>query len=162
MDKQHKSKEKPIKWSFKEYEKYDRNRGWYLITAIIGGLILVYSVLTANFLFALITIMIGIILVINHHHEPAQIQFEINHQGIKIGKKEYKYSELENFWIIYQPPDVKNLYLNFKSNIRPRLTVPLGEEDPVHIKAHLRQCLEEDLEQENEPASETLGRLFKL
>ena len=162
MPKKTKSNEKPIKWSFREYEKYERSRGWYLLAAIIGGFILIYSVLTANFLFALIIIMIGIILIINHHHDPSQIQFEINKQGIKLGKKEYKYNELENFWIIYQPPEIKTLYFNFKSTLKPRLSIPLTDENPVHIKAFLRQHLEEDIEQENEPASETLGRLFKL
>ncbi|MFH1890234.1 MAG: hypothetical protein ABIJ91_01560 [Candidatus Kuenenbacteria bacterium] len=151
-----------IKWSFLEYDQYDRSRGWYLLAIIIGGFILVYSVLTANYLFALIIIMAGIILVIKHHNNPDEIKFEINRQGIKLGKNECKYNTLENFWIIYEPPEVKNLYFNFKSTIRPRLTIPIGDQNPVHIKALLREYLEEDLEQENEPVSEILGRLLKL
>jgi len=155
-------KKESITWSFKEYEKYERDRGWYLLACIIGASLLVYAILTSNFLFALIIIMVGMVLVIKHHNEPDKSVFEINNQGIKFNKNEYKYSDIENFWIIYQPPEVKNLYINFKFSLKPRLSIPINDESPLAIKTFLRQYLAEDLEQENEPASETLGRLLKL
>lgn len=156
------SSKQSIKWTFKEYEKHERKQGWYLTTAIIGGAILIYAILTHNFLFALIVIMFGIVMVINHHNQPDDIKFEINHDGIKLNRKQYPYKELENFWIIYEPPEVKNLYFHFKTSLKPRLSIPLIDNNPIEIKAFLRQYLEEDLDQDQEPASETLGRLWKL
>ena len=157
-----KKKIKSIQWSFNEYVKQTRGRGWYFWAVLIGGAIVAYALLTSNWLFALIIVMIGIIIVINHQQKPDQMEFEINHQGIKLNNKSYKYSELNKFWIIYQPPHVKNLYFDFKSPLKPGLSVPLEKENPIKIKSFLRNYLEEDLEQEQEPFSESLGRMLKM
>lgn len=153
---------KPIKWSFEEYIRHQRGRGWYFWAFLVAGAIILHSLLTGNWLFALIIIMIGIIMVINHAQNPRKINFEINHKGLKLGTKQYEYSQISKFWIIYQPPHVKNLYLDFKSPFTPRLSIPLEKENPVHIKSFLRDYLEEDLDQEQEPFSESLGRLLKM
>jgi len=157
-----KKEHKSIKWSFPEYARHERQRGWYFWSILISLGIIVYAILTGNWLFALIIIMFGIIIVINHHNQPEEMKFEIDHDGIKLNGKLYKYDEINRFWIIYQPPEVKNLYFDMKSPFRPRLSIPLGKENPVDIKAFLRQYLEEDLDEEQEPFSETFGRLFKL
>ncbi len=151
-----------LEWQFKEYEKYERGKLWYLVAITVGGAIIIYSILTANFLFALIIIMAGITLVINHHHTPKDINFAINYRGIKLNDKEYLYKELKNFWIIYEPPTVKNLYFSFKNDLRPKLSIPLLDQNPVDVKNLVSLYLKEDFEQENEPLSESLGRLLKL
>ena len=155
-------KNEPISWPFKEYEKYDRSRNWYLATIIICAAILIYAIWNRNYLFAFIIIMFGIIMAIKHRFEPADILFEINHKGIQLGQKHYPYSELSNFWIIYEPPTVKNLYFSLKSGLNPELSIPLADQNPLKVKSFLRQYLEEDLDQENEPASEAISRLLKL
>ena len=153
---------KPLKWVFSEYAKYERKRGWYFWTILIALIIIIHSLLTANWLFALIIIMFGIILVINHRAEPATMEFEINHEGIKLNGRLHQYNEINKFWIIYNPPEVKSLYFDIKSLLHPRLTVPLEKENPVEVKSFLRQYLAEDLEQEQEPFSDIFGRVFKL
>ena len=157
-----KKEHKLLKWSFPEYQKYERRRGWYFWAILISLGIIIYSLLTQNWLFALIIIMFGIIIVINHHNEAEEIKFEINHDGIKLDNRLYKYDEIGRFWIIYQPPEVKNLYFDMKSPLRPQLSIPLGKENPIEVKSFLRQYLVEDLEEEQEPFSDVLGRLFKL
>jgi len=157
-----KDKPKPINWAFFEYENPSRSKGWYFWIILIGGFIIIHSILTANWLFALIAVMIGMIMVI-HHQKPAEkIEFIMDKKGIKVGRKYYDYKDIENFWILYQPPEVKSLYFTFKSSLRPRLMIPLEKENPVDVRAFLRQSLKEDLEQENEPFSDAVGRIFKL
>ena len=153
---------KPIKWSFQEYIKHQRGRSWYFWAILIGGAIIVHSLLTANWLFALIIIMIGIIMVINQQQNPHQLEFKIDHQGIELDNKEYEYGQISKFWIIYQPPHVKNLYFDFKSPFKPKLSIPLEKQNPVEIKSFLRQYLEEDLEQEQESFSEAMERILKM
>lgn len=164
MSKKEKTEEfKPIKWEFKEFIVHERGRGWYIGAIIIGGGIIIHSLLTGNWLFALIVVMIGIVMLINQRQGPRDIKFEINHNGIKLGEsKTYQFREIKNFWIIYQPPEVKNLYFEMKSPFQPRLTIPLEKENPIHIRAFLRQYLEEDLEQETEPFSDSFGRIIKI
>ncbi len=158
MSKEH----KPITWEFPEYVKHIRKKGWYIWASFISLLIIIYSLLTTNYLFALLVIMFDLILVINHRQDPQKIEFTINHDGIHLGKKFYKYNDISKFWLIYQPPHAKNLYFEFKTSIRPKLSIPLGDQDPLEVKSFLRQYLEEDLDQENESLTDIIGRIFKL
>jgi len=158
MTKEH----KPISWNFPEYIKHSRKRGWYIWSSLIALLIIVYSLLVTNYLFALLVVMFGIILIINHRQDPQKINFTIDHDGIHLDKKLYKYKDIDKFWVIYQPPHAKNLYFEFKTSIRPKLSIPLDKQDPLEIKSFLRQYLEEDLEQEEESLTDIFGRIFKL
>lgn len=151
-----------LKWSVKEYQKYERSRRWYAVAAIIGLMLVVYAVVAANYLFAMVIVLFGAILLMGAMGEPLEIPFAITSAGIIIGDKFYRYSELAGFWVIYNPPDVKNLYFSFNQLFHHRLQVPLGDLDPRSVRDFLNQYLSEDLEQEDEPLSDRISRLFRL
>ena len=54
------------------------------------------------------------------------------------------------------------LYINPKSMWRPHIGIPLLDNDPNHVREALLTYLPEDLEQEDEPTSDFLGRLLKF
>ncbi|MSU75378.1 MAG: hypothetical protein EXS55_02595 [Candidatus Magasanikbacteria bacterium] len=149
-------------WTVKEYEQYTRDRRWYVIMGVLALAMIAYGVVAANYLFALIIILFGIILYLHHMQDPLEITFIMTETGIVLGKKYYHYSELKNFWLIYNPPDVKNLYFSLHNVIKHRLQIPLLDYDPRPIRTYLSQYLTEDLEQEEEPLSDRVGRLFQL
>ncbi len=151
-----------ISWSFPEYTIPDRKKSWYVWAAIIFIALLLYAVLTANFLFGLIIIMITIIMFIYHQRESSLIQFAVTPRGIGLGARFYEFNELKKFWLVYDPPAVKNLYLDFKSSIKPTLVVPLQNQNPVRVRKILKEYLEEDLNKEGEGALEALERVLKL
>ena len=64
--------------------------------------------------------------------------------------------------MIYEPPEVKNLYIEFKNVLRPRLGIPLQNEKPLEIRDLLLKHLPENKEREHEPISDGLSRFFKL
>ena len=41
-------------WSIPEYDRYDRNKFWYIVMFVLGILFVVYAIWSDNFLFALI------------------------------------------------------------------------------------------------------------
>jgi len=94
--------------------------------------------------------------------EPIELFFAITETGIVLGNKYYRYSELANFWVIYNPPEVKTLYFSLNKMVKHRLQVSLDNYDPRPIRDYLGQYLEEDLEQEEEPLSDRFARLFRL
>ena len=149
-------------WEFLEFEKHKKGLVWYLGLIIVGGALLVYSVVTFNFLFALIIVLIAFIIFIHSFREPQKIKFGITEDGIKLGEKFFPFKELSKFWIIYDPPKVKTLYIDFKSVIKPTLSVPFLDQDPISIRKALLNYLEEDLEREEEDASDALGKFLKL
>ncbi len=149
-------------WTVKEYEQHERGRNWYWVMGTIGIALAVYGVIVGNYLFALITVLFGIILFMQDMVPAMDVYFAITNTGVVIGKKYYRYSELSKFWIIYNPPFTKNLYFAQDNVLKHRTQIPLYDYDPRPIREYLALYLEEDLEQEEEPLSERMGRILKI
>jgi hypothetical protein len=149
-------------WKIKEYEQYEQGRTWYLMMGIATLLLMVFGVWTANYLFVLVVALFAIIMYLHGMQEPIELSFAITETGIVLGNKYYRYSELVNFWVIYNPPEVKTLYFSLNKTVKHRLQVSLDNYDPRPIRDYLSQYLEEDLEQEEEPLSDRFARLFRL
>jgi len=90
------------------------------------------------------------------------LDFAIYERGLRVGEKFYDFKEIKDFYEIYEPPEVKNLYFDFYSWVQPRLQIPLQSKNPVRVREILLDYLTEDLDQENEPFSDAMGRMFKL
>jgi len=71
-----------ISWTFPEFEQPDRSRKWWIWFIVVDVLILLFALLSANFLFALIIIMITVIVVFRHYHDPEIITCTITDGGI--------------------------------------------------------------------------------
>ncbi|MCX6784721.1 MAG: hypothetical protein NTV81_02155 [Candidatus Komeilibacteria bacterium] len=150
-------------WSFPEFESPERPRFWYLGAGLIFLILLVYAIISTNFLFAVVLVMAAIIWLVRERETPLAVNFEITDEGLQLDHNFYDYEQLENFYLIYKPDQgSKNLYFHFKSKIRPRLSIPLREQDPVQIRDLLLNYLQEDLDQKDIPTSEWLGKIMKL
>lgn len=148
-------------WEIEGMDKYNRSFGWYIFAGLIGAALLVYAIWTANFLFAVIILMFAVVTIINEMKNQVYIGCKIMENGIILGEHHYCWKEVENFWMVYQPPDVKNLYLELQG-LRPRLSIPLENQNPNKIREFLRKYVKEDLEREQEPISEYIGRVLKI
>ncbi|PIR92550.1 hypothetical protein COU01_01185 [Candidatus Falkowbacteria bacterium CG10_big_fil_rev_8_21_14_0_10_44_15] len=150
-------------WSVPEFDKHERSRAWYVGAIIFALVVLTYSFWTANFLFVVIIVLAAAVMMLNDGREPDKIKFAVSGEGLIVGKKFIDYDELKNFSIVYKPRQgVKKLYFEFKNVVRPRLSIYLDNMNPLPIRETLLNYLPEDLERENEPLSEQLGRLFKI
>ncbi len=149
-------------WWVNEYEQHQRERPWYITMGAAATLVVLYGLLTANYLFVLIIVLFGIIVYLHALQTPLQVYFAITEAGIIVGKKFYPYKELKAFWIIYNPPAVKNLYFSASNVVKHRLVVPLLNFDPRPIRQYLNRFVTENTSEEDEPLSDKLGRLLKL
>ena len=153
---------KPLhEWTFPEFVQHERGRTWYIAALIIMALFLLFAFWERNFLFALIIVLFAIIFMLQDRRKPHQMYFGIFEGGIVIHKKFHPYQNLKNFWIIYQPPDVKSLYFNFNT-LRPDLIISLEESNPLPIRETLLRFMQEDIEREKENPSNEITRLLKL
>jgi len=150
-------------WQVPEYDKHERGRGWYILAAIFGLLLLIYAFFSGNFLFAAIIIIATLVIVMHDGREPIKVDFNITDEGLMVGKRFYDYDEIKDFAIVYKPHQgIKNLYFEFKSILKPRLSIPLGDLNPLPIRGNLLKYLPEDLERTDQPVSEALAKMFKL
>ncbi|MBU1663653.1 hypothetical protein KJ627_00285 [Patescibacteria group bacterium] len=154
---------KIIGWSIPEYDKHERKKHWYIISASVGLIFIIYSFFSGNFLFAAIIIIGALVIIIHDGREPMIINFVITDEGLIVGKNFYDYDVIKDFSIIYKPREnIKNLYFEFKNVIKPRLSIPLGSMNPLPIRENLLKYLPEDLERTDQPLSEALAKMFKL
>jgi hypothetical protein len=151
-----------LNWHFPEFEKYERTPAWYIALFIIAGALLVYAILSESFLFAVIIVMSTIIILLWHRKEPAELDINIMEAGIEIGNKFYMYKEIKSFFIIYEPPHVTTLFIQLKTNTKPRISIPLNGQNPVKVRDLLLNFVEEDVDKNDEPGSDYLVRALKL
>jgi len=150
-----------FEWSFPEFAVNQRSKSWYFWAGLIAGAFFLYSVIVANYLFAVfILITAGIILMF--HRSDNQVDFKIAEDGILVNNKFFDYKILDHFFVIYDPPHVKTLYFEPKSYFNPRIPIPLEDQDPVAIRETLLEYLREELDREDEPVTDQIGKIFKL
>jgi len=151
-----------LRWNFMEFKQIHRPRAWWITAGIITGVLVIYSVFTGNFLFALIILIIAILLINEFRRSPRRLECQITNNGLAVGKKFWRYNEIENYWIAYHPPEVTNLYFSPKNPLDPRMPVHISNINPLRVRKLLNKYLEEDLSREDVPTSEALTRLLKL
>ncbi|MBU2228918.1 hypothetical protein KJ810_00765 [Patescibacteria group bacterium] len=151
-----------LQWKFPEYEEHVRGFVWYIVTGIISISLLIYAIIVSNFLFAIIIVIVDLIILIQINRKPDRIDFKITDEGVVIGTSFTPYKNISNFWIVYNPPKVKTLYINYKATIRPDITIPLENKNPLRVREVLLQYIEEDLEKEEESNSEQIRKFLKL
>jgi len=148
-------------WQIEERVKHDRGRLWYILAGSISLALLFYSILTANFLFAIMIILIVFIAIMREYFPSSALPFAITNKGILIARRLYNYKDLKSFYIIYEPPAIQKLYFEFKG-IRPELSIELYDNDPIEIRDFLLRVLDEDLEKESQSMADSLERILKL
>lgn len=154
--------EEIVSWTVDEYERHERGPLWYAIAFVVGVALVLYAMVSQNFLFAVIIVMSGVIIGLSTLREPRKILFQMTTRGVGLGGKFTPYKDFRSFWIYYEPPFSKNLYLDFSNPIVPHLKVSLEDQDPLEIRKALLEFLREELSQESEPLSDLIGKVLKL
>lgn len=127
-----------------------------------GLLLLLQAVFSANFLFALIILMFAVVLYLSTKTPPTRVVAAITDDGVVYGKAVYPYRDIQSFWMVYDPPSVKTLYLEFRSIMQPSVTIELEDSNPNAVREHLGRFVREDITKVDEPVSDAIGRILKI
>lgn len=149
-------------WDFFEHKHYERGALWYAGMAVAGLGLLIYAVVSANFLFAIIIILFALVTYLASLSEPEKIRFAVIAGGVRVGSRHYPFKSIRRFWFIYEPPSVRNLYLELNSLVEPRLAIDLEEMNPNDVRTVLAQFVHEDFTETEEPFSDYVGRILKI
>lgn len=152
---------KLIAWDFNEYDPEPRSNAWYLWYGILAAGLTIYAVFTDNYLFAIIAILVTLIVFLRNWRSPDKIHFAVTPRGIQVGNKFFYMRDIDEFWIVYEPP-VQMVYFNFKSSFRPALGIPLADTNPLQVRDILLDYLQENLDSEEEPFSDGMARIMRL
>ena len=90
-----------VTWTASEFIAHDKSAGWYLMLAA-GSLLLAGLVylITRDFISVGVVIAAGLLLAIYGSHQPRQLEYTVNQQGIGIGQKHYAYDEFSSFAVV--------------------------------------------------------------
>lgn len=148
-------------WYVPVNDQHQRGPLWYIIMIIAAVGIIIYSVLTNNLLFALIVILITYVVFLQSYMPNKKILFQISEKGITAGDQFFSYNKIKNFYIIYDPPNIKKLYFTLEG-LSPNFHVPLYNKNPLLIRKTLSEYLIEDLDKFEESTGDLLNKLLKL
>lgn len=149
-------------WEVDEYAQHERSRMWYILAGVIGVGLIIYAVLTSNFLFAVIVLMAAVIMMISMFMKPEKIPVIITTTGMIVGDMYYDYQSIRDFSIVYDPPDVKLLYLDFHAMSHPLLSISLEDVDPNIVRENLLPFCLENFKRNQEDLTDVMRRLYKL
>ncbi|NQV90580.1 hypothetical protein HQ487_04220 [Candidatus Uhrbacteria bacterium] len=151
-----------LDWEVDEFPRHERGKLWYGLSIGIGFFLIVYAIATANFLFAIIILMIGVITLLSTFMPPERVPVIITNTGVMVSDMYYDFQSIRDFSIVYEPPDVKNLYFEFHSGWHPVLMVPLEEIDPNQVRELLLPFCLENMERIEESLTDVIRRVYKL
>lgn len=150
-----------FQWEIPEFIRYPRSLFWYLAIIIVGIGIIIYSIFTANYLFALIVILAAFIIFLKDYVSPGALLFQITEDGIFVGNQFISYDKLKNFYIIYDPPAVKKIFFRMRG-FYPTISIPLDNKNPLLIRKKLSEYLKEDIEKKHQSIDDQLETILKL
>lgn len=151
-----------VAWEIDEYPRQTRSRNWYLVAGLIGIVLIIYSIASANFLFAVIILMAGVITLISDFKQPDRVTVAVTTTGLVVGDAYYDFRSIRDFSFAYEPPEVKILYVTFRQFWQPMLAIPLEDTDPNVVRKELLPFCLENLDRTSETLTETLKRVYKL
>ena len=149
-------------WETPLWEAHPRSPRWYWWMALVAVLFFGYALFTANYLFAFIVILTAIILVLAGNEAPRRGLIQIGHNGVVYDGTLYLYEKIQDFALVYQPPELKLLYIQPKNALKPRLRIELDDQDPIALRNHLKTYIDENTVLRGEHYSDIFARLLKL
>lgn len=148
-------------WETYEFEPHERSKQWYMIAGLIVTALLVFALVSSNFLFAIIVLLASIVFLLNNLHKPHVVAVHITDSGIAFGDEFYSYDDIKDFSVIYNPP-VALLYVDFHGFWRPMLRINLEQVNPNLVRESLLPFALENLDREDENLTDTIERVYKL
>lgn len=148
-----------LQWDAPEFQQVARPQQWYILFALAGIGLVIYAIFTANYLFALLIVILAIVLNQYFNRKPDTIKVGITREGIVVNNRFYAYdADLASFWILYNPPELKTINFAHRSSVQPDIVIQLEDQNPLKIREILLNYLPEDIEKEEHPVDTTFRR----
>ncbi len=151
-----------LEWAVQEYNRHVRGQWWYILIISFGLIFVVYAILSDNFLFALFIILAAIVLYQQSATPAITVPVELTEKGLVLGTRFYPWAELASFSLVYEPPEVKLLYISTARWFLPTIQIPLHDMNPIEVRETLLEFLTENAETPEESVSDTIARRWKL
>ncbi|KKW02270.1 MAG: hypothetical protein UY36_C0009G0005 [Parcubacteria group bacterium GW2011_GWA1_49_11] len=119
----------------------DRRRAFYLSATLIIAAVLI-AVFTKDIMLTIVLVMFCFVIILKAHQSYEPYHIKVHATGISINDDHHHYADMKSFWIEYEPY-VKELSIEFKRGHLPRISIPLGDTNPLEIRRTMISYLPE-------------------
>lgn len=128
-----KDADQSVTWTASEFIAHDKTIFWYLgLTVVALLLALGIYLLTKDAVSSAVIIVAALFLAYYGSHQPRQLEYKLNAQGIKVGERHYGYNAFRSFSVIPEGAFSSIVFMPLK-----RFALPLtlyyapGDEDKI-------------------------------
>lgn len=151
-----------ISWIAPEYLQRPKTASWWAGAFVVLIIAITIEALTGDWTMLAVTLMFAFVYWTSHtFRPPKKTKITLSSKGIKIGYHFIPFSDIEFFWIIYNPPEVKQLFFRVRKRLFADIVVELEGQNPDQIKYFLEEHLTEVMGVQ-ESFSDIILRLLKL
>ena len=132
-------------WEAEEFKFKEKRKDWYWIIGAAAVIGIVLSIIFANYLFAVLIFIAGLLMIQMASREPAIYTVEVSNEGVQIGGDFYAYEDVMRFWITKDNHDEPTLLLLTNQRINPVLVIPIHPEiEMLELRDVLLEFVEEE------------------
>ena len=147
-----------IHWEAEEFAYHPKDSQWFITAGIVALGVFVSLLILKNIFGAATILLFFIIIYLYATKKPDIIPVTINTRGVAVKNKLTSYSNIASFWILYEPP-IKELIIIRREHFTPKITIPLGNTNPVEIRNILLANSMKEKEEEESLADVIARRL---
>ena len=147
-----------FEWSALEYEEKERSNDWFWALGVIVIAGSITSIIFANYFFAALLFISGVLLGFFSIKKPETIPYELNNKGLKIKNRLYPYGKIKAFCV--QTENKPFLFIKTERFLMPIISIPIApevSEDILNIMLQNKVTEEKMTEHPYEKIMEHLG-----
>lgn len=148
-------------WVAPEFIRHERGMVWKITMPLLVFLAAFLGIYFGAWSFSIAIVAFAIVYWLIHRNPPKDVEVVISDVGLKVGNRRYPFSRIKAFWIIYEPPVFKTLYIRVSGDIAVNIPIQLEDEHPAIIREIMIEKIPE-LEGQKISLTETISRLLKL
>jgi|GEM_PF-1270957 len=142
-------------------DAHQRGRGWFIGMAIVFSLLVALNIILHLYMSAVVIALLSLILFTNATRKNKQLIVRFYASGLGLNQQFFPWREFSKFWILYEPPTLKQLHFARRTKLINEITIELAGENPLKIRDMLLPLLAEDATKE-ESRVDLVTRTFKL
>ncbi len=136
------------KWTAPEFIKTPQETSLYYVSVAASLLMIFWSLFQGEYVVVITFLVLLIVVIFQIYHEPRDIEYKIDLDGVSIGEKLYKYEEIKSFEMA-QKGEENILKIGLKNAILPVKEIHLANQNPYYIQAALEYFLPEEEQKES-------------
>jgi hypothetical protein len=147
-----------LEWLAPEHEEKEHSNDWFWALGVIVVCSSVASVIYANYFFAVLIVLGGLMLGFFANQKPLMVTHELGEKGLKIGTRLYLYTNIKAFYVRTETEPA--LLIHSDRLFMPIISIPISEDIAPEIKSILldHEVLEEEIvEHSSEKIMNSLG-----